>query len=185
MNGCATLRWSPLPSLLPSSLPLHMPSPELLSVPRAPETEPDAAGPCKGDFERGVESGVDVDVGDHLDVGSAGAGDSEFDLDRILGDQVYSTCKKRRGSCALGLTHLHRAYVDTVGIRFLRILVCAKKTVARWDYRTLYVSHATVLERDIIDAVIISLRRMLKETRTNASLSERNRVGSLPGGRWL
>lgn len=56
-NGCATLRWSPLPSLLPSSLSFRMPSPELLPVARAPETEPDAAGPCKGDFERNVESG--------------------------------------------------------------------------------------------------------------------------------
>lgn len=41
-----------------------------------------------------------------------------------------------------------------VGIRLLRILVCAKKTVARRDYRTLDVRHATVLERDVIDAVI-------------------------------
>lgn len=54
----------------------------------------------------------------------------------------------------MGLLTSIGPYVDTVGIRFLRILVCAKKTVARWDYRTLYVSHATVLERDIIDAVI-------------------------------
>lgn len=43
---------------------------------------------------------------------------------------------------------------DTVGIRFLRILVCAKKPFARRDYRTLDVRHAAVLERDIIDAVI-------------------------------
>lgn len=97
----------------------------------------------------------------------------------ILGDQL-----KRRGFCTLGLTHLHRAYADTVGIRFLRILVCAKKTFARRVYRTLDVSHATIWERDIIDAVIISLRRtMLNETKTNAS--DRNRVGSLPGGRWF
>lgn len=61
---------------------------------------------------------------------------------------------KRRGSCTLGLTHLHRAYADTVGIRFLRILVSAKKPFARRDYRTLDVRHAAVLEQDIIDAVI-------------------------------
>lgn len=54
--------------------------------------------------------------------------------------------QKRRGSCALGLTHLHRAYADTVGI--------SKKIVARRDYRTLDVRHAAVLERDILDAVI-------------------------------
>lgn len=98
---------------------------------------------------------------------------------------MYGSCVKDADPARLGLLTSIGPYADTVGIRFLRILVSAKKTFARRDYRTLDVRHATVLERDIIDAVIISLRRMLKETRTNASLSERNRVGSLPGGRWL
>lgn len=92
---------------------------------------------------------------------------------------MYGSCVKDADPARLGLlTSIGPTYADTVGVRFLRILVCSKKTFARRDYRTLDVSHAAVLERDIIDAVIISLRRtMLNETRMNAS--ERNRVGSL------
>lgn len=103
----------------------------------------------QGDSERDVESGVDVDVGDHLDVGSAGAGDSEFDLDRILGDQL-----KRRGSCTLGLTYLHRAYICCHGRNTISPHPRLRQENRRALGRTLYVSHATVLERDIIDAVI-------------------------------
>lgn len=54
----------------------------------------------------------------------------------------------------LEVTHLHRAYADTVGtcIRFLRILrvVCAKNISCVWP---LDVRHPAVRERDGLDAV--------------------------------
>lgn len=52
----------------------------------------------------------------------------------------------------LKLTHLHRAYANTVGTRtrFLRILICAKNISCVWP---LDVSHAAVRERDGLDAV--------------------------------
>lgn len=67
---------------------------------------------------------------------------------------MYGSCVKDADPARLGLLTSIGPYADTVGIRLLRILVCAKKTVAHRDYRTLDVSHAAVLERDIIDAVI-------------------------------